>query len=350
MAAILKDRHHLQQSPEVKKHLSLAIPGLLLGILTFVYLSYNEPIDFPDYKVTLILSGIGGVLVVYGIHLNSFLINRLISWTEHPDSRLLAGIVANFAAAFFIIWMLLLGYLAVDSGEYTQVPFQLMIRLAIIVFIGVLIYSIIYFAYHSYAYYQFIQVETVKQETRQIDLQLKALKTQLSPHFLFNSLNTISSLMYKDERAAENYIRNLAKSYQYTLPGYEKKWVTFSEECEYVKACFHLLATRFGDSLQLDIEKEEELLEIRLLPLALQMLVENAIKHNRIDKNRKLSIKVYSDKRWLIVSNNRTAKPESTESFKIGLKNINERYEILSGRSIRIIDEELLFTVKLPVV
>lgn len=336
---------YLFQSPIVIKHLGLILSGVLLGVLTFLYFSYGQPVN-PDHRHILpVLSGVAGVMVVYVVRMLSEKLDRVISWKVYPGLNLFFALITNFIGALSVTIPLLYAYTALLADG--PVSFQLLIRLGIVFFIGILIYSVGHFSYRSYAHYQRMQVEAIRLETKQIDLQLMALKTQLSPHFLFNSLNTISSLMYHHEKAAEAYVRSLAIAYQYTLPGYEKKWVSLGEELEYVKAYFHLMATRFGNQLRLEIRNEEEMQNVKIPPLTLQMLVENAVKHNRIGPEDALIIQIFTEANWLVVTNNKTVKARSRDSFGIGLKNINERYEILSGRSIRILENES-FTVKLP--
>ncbi|RQH16789.1 histidine kinase [Okeania hirsuta] len=111
--------------------------------------------------------------------------------------------------------------------------------------------SVLYFAFYSYYLYTQGQVNEIKRSRKQIDLQLRALKDQLSPHYLFNNLNTISSLLYKDKSLAEAYIRKLAGSYQYTLETYDKSLVSLREEMDFVKAYDYMLKTRFRDQIEI---------------------------------------------------------------------------------------------------
>jgi LytS/YehU family sensor histidine kinase len=222
-------------------------------------------------------------------------------------------------------------------------------KLGIVLLILVLIIEIIYFALYSYYSYTSFQIETVRQERKQIELQFKALKSQLSPHFLFNSLNTISSLVFKDKTKAEGFIRKLAEMYQYTLQSYQTQLISLREELDFVNSYQYLLQTRFGTKFQCTIEIDEELLASHIPPLTLQMLLENAVKHNVLSEEDPLKVQVTSDKKYIIVKNNITKKPQKVSSFQIGLKNINARYLLLREEGIAVSNGES-FEVKIPLI
>jgi len=178
---------------------------------------------------------------------------------------------------------------------------------------------------------------------------LRALKDQLSPHYLFNNLNTISSLIYKDKSLAEAYIRKLAGSYQYTLETYDKSLVSLKEEMKFVKAYEYMLKTRFQDQIEIDYLIPDEQMESQLPPLSIQMLVENAAKHNQLSKENPLKIEIGGDHKYLWVKNNKTKSPGGIQSFKIGLSNINARFKLLSSKEI-IVENKEDFLVKLPLI
>ena len=223
-----------------------------------------------------------------------------------------------------------------------------LIKIAILFFILILIYEVIYFALYSYYSYATLQIETVKQERKQIELQLNALKSQLSPHFLFNSLNTISSLAFKNKKKAERFIRRLANMYDYTLKSYNSKLISLSEELSFVNSYLFLLETRFENKFKCSITISENLLESKIPPLTLQMLIENAVKHNQLSKKIPLEISITTDENYITIQNNLTEKQEKITSFNIGLKNINSRYLLLSNKGIIVINNNS-FTVKIPI-
>jgi len=181
-----------------------------------------------------------------------------------------------------------------------------------------------------------------------LELQFEALKSQLSPHYLFNCLNTISSLVHRDPKLTESFIRRLAQTYQYILNTKNRKLVKLAEEIEFVKAYNYLLRVRFEEALKINIDLPEELLASDVPPLTLQILVENAVKHNVISEESPLEISIKADPQTVTVSNNLTRRADVENSFKVGLENIKKRYEFFTEIPVRVVNNEL-FEVQLPV-
>jgi two-component system LytT family sensor kinase len=181
--------------------------------------------------------------------------------------------------------------------------------------------------------------------------QLDSLKQQVNPHFLFNSLNTLSSLMRKDVNKAEKFLDELSKVYRYLLRNNEGELINLSTELQFIESFVHLLKTRYGDALQMTISVDEVAKNLLLPPLTLQLLVENAVKHNIIDKQMPLLITLETDDQlWLSVSNNLQKKSISLPSNKVGLSNIAGKYKLLEQPSIIISETKEKFTVSIPLI
>ncbi|MBE7172186.1 MAG: histidine kinase [Williamsia sp.] len=192
-----------------------------------------------------------------------------------------------------------------------------------------------------------LQAEMLKKENLQS--QLDSLKQQVSPHFLFNSLNTLSSLIRKDVDRAELFLDELSKVYRYLLRNNEGELIDLSTELQFIQSFFHLMKTRYGQALQMELHIEEDCKTRLLPPLTLQLLVENAIKHNRIDKLHPLVITLETDGHGrLHVKNNLQRKIISVPSNKIGLSNIASKYKLLGQPGIGIRETQRDFTVTIP--
>jgi uncharacterized protein (UPF0333 family) len=335
-----------------KKHLFIVLLGSILGFLLSFYLVESEAVEtvsFSSFQV--VLSCLTGIVVAYLIYTCSLILDKMLPWKKYVETRLFAGIVTLFGLSFLLIsgMIYVFDYATNDTLNFMAVFEPMLIKLAIILFILILIFEIIYFALFSYYSYTTLQIEAVKQERKQIELQLNALKSQLSPHFLFNSLNTISSLVYKERSRAKIFIRKLANMYQYTLQSYTEKLIPLREELNFVYSYVYLLETRFKDAIICSIDISDELLDARLPPLALQMLIENAVKHNQKSIKEPLQIVIKSSKKYIIVENNITETPTNITSFKIGLKNINARYLLLHTEGI-VVSNGNNFSVKIPVI
>nr|MBX2844636.1 histidine kinase [Saprospiraceae bacterium] len=296
-----------------------------------------------------VLAAIWGVVVTYWFWMLSKRFDQWLPWQKNTGLRFGIGVLVTFLSVFAITYLAVLTYALFGRNVLLEGATSLWIKLAVLLFIITFVASVIYFAYHSYEYFTKIQIEEVRQERKQIDLQLQALKKKLTPHFLFNSLNTVSSLLYKDPKVAEVFIRRLATTYDYTLKNYNQQLVSLEEEINLVKAYHFLLSTRFDEQLDLTIQVPDHLLDSKIPPLTLQMLVENAAKHNTISVDQPLNVQVKAYGKWIEVENKRTASPKQVNSTKLGLKNIRERYELLAGESIQI-EQDDFFRVKLPVI
>lgn len=179
--------------------------------------------------------------------------------------------------------------------------------------------------------------------------QYETLKKQVNPHFLFNSLNTLSSLVGKDAELSEIFIQKLSSVYRYILENMEKELVPVSTEIEFVNDYFYLQQIRDQQKIKLivDVANMEN---AKIPPVSLQMLVENALKHNTSTKSNPLKIVIQNEGQdELIVSNKLQRKQQLDNSSKIGLKNLNERYKLILGRAIEIEEDAEEFAVKIPV-
>jgi len=177
--------------------------------------------------------------------------------------------------------------------------------------------------------------------------ELSALKEQVSPHFFFNTLSSLSTIVRKQEKeAALDYISKISDTYRYTL-SIKEDLVTVKEEMEFLDSYLYLLKERFGSKLKVENTVPQEKFDTRIPPMSLQLLVENAIQHNVILESSPLILKIYLEEDMICIENNLQEK-ESAVSFGLGLKNLADRNRLLSGRDIIILKEKSKFIVKLP--
>jgi LytS/YehU family sensor histidine kinase len=175
------------------------------------------------------------------------------------------------------------------------------------------------------------------------------LKNQLNPHMLFNSLNTLRSLVREDQDKAQEYIQELSRVLRYTLQGNDSKSVCVKDEIEFVSAYIFLLKMRFEDNLSFDICIDNKYANYYLPPMAVQMLIENAVKHNEISDRHPLNIRIYTEGEELIVTNPVQPKLTATTGTGIGLANLAKRYHLLYKREIQISENEQ-FTIRIPLI
>ncbi len=185
-----------------------------------------------------------------------------------------------------------------------------------------------------------------------VQAQLQAIKNQVNPHFLFNNLNVLSALIIKDPSTSIEFVRQFAKVYRYVLRSHEKEVVELRTELDFVDSYYFLLKKRFGEGLKIEIHVGEQLRNKCIVPMALQMLIENAIKHNVVSVNAPLHIDIYTeDEKTLTIQNNLQVRAVNEEdSTNIGLKNISQRYKLLGQGNIRIDNNQHSFIVRIPLI
>jgi len=208
----------------------------------------------------------------------------------------------------------------------------------------VAIYEIIYFM--NELRHSVEEKEMLKRES--LSAQLNALRTQVNPHFLFNNLNTLSSIIPEDPQQAVDFVQQLSKVYRHILEVKDEKSIPLKDELDVLKAYAFLLQTRFGHNIEIDINVADEKLQKRIVPLSLQLLMENAIKHNIVSADKPLKIEVYAENGSLVVSNNLQKKNQLHESTGIGLDNIRNRYKLLGDKTVQVTESGSNFTVSIP--
>jgi LytS/YehU family sensor histidine kinase len=208
------------------------------------------------------------------------------------------------------------------------------------------IYESIYFMHqlkHSVEEQENLKRESIKE-------QLDALKTQVNPHFLFNNLNTLASLIPENPKYAEKFVQELSKVYRHILDVKDAKTITLKEELDVVQAYSFLLKTRFENNLYIEINVPVEKLQKKIVPLSLQLLIENAVKHNIASSEKPLQINIFTNNGSIVVDNNLQMKKQIMESTGIGLDNIRNRYKLLSTESVKVVTTENNFTVSIPLI
>jgi len=194
-----------------------------------------------------------------------------------------------------------------------------------------------------------IQAEQLRKENAMA--QFEALKNQVSPHFLFNSLSILSSLVHVDANLSEKFIDQLSKAYRYILEQKDNETVSLKTELDFLNAYAFLLKIRFENKFDVRISiTDQEAEKFRIAPLTLQLLIENGVKHNRMSEKEPLVITILTGDDYLVVVNPLRPRSEGEiiTSTGIGLANIKNRYEILTKKPLQIVQEDGLFTVKIP--
>lgn len=201
-----------------------------------------------------------------------------------------------------------------------------------------------------YARWKEALLEAAQLKRANIESQLEGLKSQVNPHFLFNSLNTLTYIIPEDPDRAVHFVRQLSKVYRYILDIRDQQLIPLAEELNFMKSYLFLLKERFGDNICIRKAIPNEFLQDKIVPLSLQMLLENCVKHNIISKQKPLEIDVYTENGYLVVRNTLQPKHQETSSTQVGLQNIRHRYAFFTNEEVIIDDENGYFQVSLPLI
>ena len=345
----------------------LILTSLTIFLTVILCLRYRQSVEFS--AIVIIIANIVGFLMGNGI---AALVNLLVS---HP---LLSHAIATFITTETIGWALALflkQYSSHSSSKQEVTPKEitwLIIAIAVVlalrfvirlfsstIFSGefllgsvalmaaILIYSVIYMV--EYAISAKRQAEKEKDRADLAKFQYLNLKQQVNPHFLFNSLNILDALVLDGKvEEASVYIHKLAGIYRYMLKNEEESTVTLRDEMTYVDMYKDLLKVRFQEGLDVEVEIPEEDMRKSVIPCSVQLLLENATKHNAVNPDRPLKVKITSDGQNLTVTNNLIPRLTPSQSSGLGLNYIRGQYNARSSGGIEVTKTEDDYTVKLP--
>ncbi|MBC7902967.1 MAG: histidine kinase, partial [Gemmatimonadaceae bacterium] len=224
-------------------------------------------------------------------------------------------------------------------------------------FIGVIALVIAFLAFAFYRYridqaknLHRLQLQATHLERDKTEIQYQNLLNQFNPHFLFNSLTSLNSLIYENRELASQFLEQLSAVYRYLLTNKETQLVTLQKESAFAVHYISLLKTRFEDSLSVVVQIPEELLGKKIVPVTFQLLIENAIKHNRLDKESSLIVTITADENYLYASNNLQRKEQVSSSNRKGLDSLQTLYKYLSSRPVIVKETAETFSIAIPLI
>ncbi len=275
-------------------------------------------------------------------------IETKLPWGKSPLKRLLVHLPVSLIFSAGIIYLTLLlydTYVCELPEESKKKLFTMSIIIGVLVSIILLSVEIGFQFFRKWKY-SLIEIEQHKKDT--IQAQLENLRSQINPHFLFNNLSVLSSLVYKDQDKAVDFINQLSKVYRYLLDNRSSELVTLESELLFIRSYTYLLQIRFDKNIIFNFDIENDKLNLLIPPMALQILIENAIKHNEISNELPLTITVKTTGGILEVSNKLQLRSSAEASSKTGLQNIKARYSYFTSSELNIIESKELFIVQIP--
>ena len=331
----------------MSKKLIFWLSGLLVAAILIIYFLYSLQLDAQAYYTIGWILAIIVLLVLFN-SIITFYLNKYISWLKYGYIRffgqLFLGIVVLLViinGAFFLFRYLF----TVDPPTASQIVVTNVYGL--IIFVPV--FSV-YFSLHFLRHWQKSEVEAVKFKEDSMRAQLVSLKNHLDPHFLFNNLNILSSLIDKDAAMSQAFLDKFAAVYRAMLQTKADDLILLSEELDFINAYIYLLKVRFEENIQFEINIENDVKDLMLPPLSLQMLIENATKHNIATEKRPLVITIEAnEENYLTVSNTLYEKPEDLKNRTgSGLENIKRRYKYFADKEVLTEKTDTHFIAKIP--
>ncbi|MDH4091372.1 MAG: histidine kinase [Cyclobacteriaceae bacterium] len=316
---------------------------VLAGVIQ-TYFTCSGCNSLREYALVSFFSFMLWVLLWRGNNLVTYYVSGKISWFKFPVKRLVVAIITTIGYTLLaVIGTMLLFESLFDFNFGSSFIWTIYFAVGITILISLVLHSREFLLRGRQAT---LDAELLQKET--IIAKYESLKSQVSPHFLFNSFNALTNLVYEDQDKAAKFIKQLSEVYRYVLDSRDKEVVSLDEERKFLTAYLFLQQIRFGDKLDLNIQLDGT--RSLVAPLVLQMLVENAIKHNIISTENPLKIYIYVEDEFIVIENNVQKKSVMfEESAGVGLDNIAKRYAFLSDKSVEISSGEK-FIVKLPII
>ena len=324
---------------------SVFVVLMLIRIISGEYVGFNERLAWVFFYNMLY-----GYTLYYA---NAFVFIQLDSFFKEDrfdKRRVFVGFIFSFLLSVFIIFVLrIVEDVIIENRSFQEFlskekagNYLVAIIITIIVTLGI----------HVFYFYKAYQENRIKEQkiiAGTASAKFESLKNQLDPHFLFNSLNVLSSLIEENPENAQKFTTSLSKIYRYVLEQRDKELVSVDEELKFAKTYMNLLKMRFENSITFELPNGLGNEEAKVVPLSLQLLLENCIKHNVVSEKRPLHIVIEIEENQLTISNNFQKKEVLQDRKGVGLQNIVNRYAILTKRNVMIEENKEHFKVFLPI-
>jgi two-component system, LytTR family, sensor kinase len=350
-------KNHANQKKKLKKQKKAVAFVLVIGVvIPLYYILYailnDQPVpENSTWWIETIVTFCLTVVLSTSLYITSTAIARklekILPWREEARKRFITEFLLVSISTIIISGFIgfLFYYVYTDCKDPIPLIFDIIIKSLVINTIATAIYEGVFFLNQWKA--ALVNAEKLKQENLQS--QFDSLKNQVNPHFLFNSLNTLATIIPEDPEQAVKFVQKLSSVYRYLLQYKDNETVDLQTELDCINAYFFLQKIRFGENLHVNIDIPVHQQNRQIPPLSLQILVENAIKHNIISQHKPLTVHIYIDDAGMLVTRNTLQKKKSVESStKIGLQNLMNRFTYIFGQGIDIFETDTDFIVKVP--
>lgn len=324
------------------------LANVILALIVALTMTPNVLSNLKDLGVGFVWSFVISITIWTGCMLLTDWLDKRIKWVERPVMRGILGIVVlvSFSLVMFMIDKLLLLYLF--YGVTPSNWYEFLLESSIYTVLISLFISLIFTTIGFFQAWKRETITSAELKTQMMTYQYEALRNQINPHFLFNSLNVLSDLVYEDQKVAVRFIRQLSDLFRYVLDSRDKELVPLKDELAFLESYIFLLKTRFEGKLQINLQVEASASDL-IVPMTLQLLVENAVKHNEVSAAFPLQVTLRKVGNYLEVENNLQVKSVGDDSKKTGLQNIRQQFAFFSDQPVEVEQNEKYFRVRVPI-
>ncbi|WP_396161051.1 2TM domain-containing protein [Flavobacterium sp.] len=325
--------------------ISIFLVLLVIKLITGVTIQLNEYL-----LVNLGYTILYGLTLYYANALLFIYLDSIFEVERFTKRRIIIGFLGSFLISVVVIFLLRIIEDVIIEGESFDAFLQNETLANYLV--TIIITFFVTLAFHAFYFYKAYQENKVKEQkiiAGTASAQFESLKNQIDPHFLFNSLNVLSSLIEENPESAQKFTTSLSKVYRYVLEQKDKELVSVAEELKFAKTYMNLLKMRFENSITFEIPEGFDNEEAKVVPLSLQLLLENCIKHNIVSEPKPLHVKITIENNQLVVTNNLQKKEVLSDRKGVGLQNIVNRYAILTKKTVLVEENEQEFKIFLPI-
>lgn len=328
--------------------------SLIIALVIFIIERLLMPSGF-SLSITSLVKIFGidfmyaAVLTIINAYFFAF-VNKKYSWEENSNKRLIIGALG--AVIVTMIGVVILRFVTIVIIDGNPIERFLNDAAAFNYYVFSFVLTIlISLVFHTIYFYKALTEKKVQEQqivAKTETAKYESLKSQIDPHFLFNSLNVLTSLISENPQQAEKFTTKLSKVYRYVLEQKNKDLIELDEELQFAKTYMELLKMRFENAVSFEIPEKASNPTYKIIPLSLQLLLENTIKHNVVSEENPLKVTITEKNGYLVVQNNYNPKTILEKGTKVGLNNIVERYGLITLRNVLIDKTPSNFTVKLP--
>ena len=337
---------------QILKHLKIAVVTSAVIFLIMMIISYvlGYQISFNNMMFAKMAYYIMYGVMLYGVNAMLFIyLDKRYGKGNFNLQRIAVSFILTIVVTLLTVLLLrIVEEVVIERGSIDEYLAGEQLKNFLIPFVITIVVALFFNAFYFYKALQERKIKEQKIIAGTASAKYESLKSQLDPHFLFNSLNVLTSLIEEDPENAQRFTTALSKVYRYVLEQKDKDLVSLEEELKFAQTFMSLLKMRFENAITFEIPSVVQQPEAKIVPLSLQILLENCIKHNIVSEQQPLKVTIEEVEGRLIVSNNLQKKTAVKKSSRVGLANIKERYKILSTREVQINETATIFKVELP--